>query len=255
MSIFTDLTNKQGRVRPLYIGLVSGVGLVAGLLLSTALQYAKMQIHKDQVSAIYKASGSANSTPIMAAHSPAPGLSAASPTSSIVAMASRDDFAGTSSGHGPTHLVVFFDPNCVFCHQLWENLHKIKNYRDKFTIVWVPVAFLKISSITKAEAILAYSHQPMLSSHIVRNDFSGGAGALAMNERRFDMTAESGAIPPFDSSALRQVIVRNSKEWMHLAAQSKSHIATPMIILNDKKIIVGAPTPKTLNDWADGQSH
>lgn len=49
-------------------------------------------------------------------------------------------------------MYVFADLNCPYCHQTWTWL---KDYRERLTVRWVPVAILGADSAPKAAAVLA----------------------------------------------------------------------------------------------------
>lgn len=168
----------------------------------------------------------------------------------LAKMASSYEFSGLIAGHGPVQLTVFIDPNCVYCHLMWERLSSLPNAASLFTITYVPVAFLKPSSVSRAEAILVHGHAPLHHSDIVENVFSGGAAALALNETHFRDIREEGAITPFDEPKIRAIIVQNSKNWIKLMKQLGRNAATPTTIVNGDRLMVGAPTVAILKEWA-----
>ncbi len=61
--------------------------------------------------------------------------------------------AGITVGHGPRVVYDLFDPNCPYCHMLYERLRRlVKPYR--LTIHEIPVAYLTPTSTGKAAALL-----------------------------------------------------------------------------------------------------
>lgn len=45
-----------------------------------------------------------------------------------------------AEGTGPIRLNVFFDPNCEYCHRLWEGL---RGLLDQVTVIWHPVVLFR----------------------------------------------------------------------------------------------------------------
>lgn len=58
-----------------------------------------------------------------------------------------------TEGTGPKTLYVFFDPNCPFCHKLFEELRPYVK-KHEVTVHWIPVGILTSTSPGKAAAIL-----------------------------------------------------------------------------------------------------
>jgi len=56
-------------------------------------------------------------------------------------------------GHGSKTLYIIFDPNCPYCHKLFEELHPYV-VKNEVTIHWIPVGILTNTSPGKAAAIL-----------------------------------------------------------------------------------------------------
>lgn len=80
----------------------------------------------------------------------------------------------------PHKVFIFFDANCIFCHVLYENLHKSDLLKSgQLQVRWVPIAFLKKESIAKG-AMLIYK----------RNE----AGIMEQNENNFNKQQELGSI-------------------------------------------------------------
>ncbi len=75
-------------------------------------------------------------------------------------------------------IYVFWDPNCIYCHKLWDELQPaIKTGR--LQVNWVPVGVIKRSSPAKAAAILA-AKSPLQ--------------AMQEDESRFNPQIEEGGI-------------------------------------------------------------
>lgn len=86
--------------------------------------------------------------------------------------------AGTKSAP-KAMLYVFMDPNCIFCHLTWEELKPYE--KVGLQVRWVPVAFLKPTSMGRAAAILQAKN---------------GSAAIDRDETKFNKVAEEGAIKP-----------------------------------------------------------
>ncbi|APZ42638.1 thiol:disulfide interchange protein DsbG [Acidihalobacter ferrooxydans] len=83
-------------------------------------------------------------------------------------------------GHAGPMVYVFWDPSCIFCHKLWDELQPAIK-AGKIQVNWVPVGFLKPSSPAKAATILA-APSPL--------------AAMRTDERRFKVRVEEGGITP-----------------------------------------------------------
>ncbi len=87
------------------------------------------------------------------AHRP---VSAAKQAHRLVLYRALSGATGITEGHGPRVVYDLFDPNCPYCHILYERLRGlIKPYH--LTIHEIPVAYLTPTSIGKAAALLEAS--------------------------------------------------------------------------------------------------
>lgn len=99
---------------------------------------------------------------------------------------------GFTIGHAGPLIVVFMDPNCIYCHLLWKALQK-PVADGQLRVKLIPVGFLKDSSVAKAATILA-AKDP--------------AVAWANNEKGFNENTEEGStqplaqVPPMDIAAI-----------------------------------------------------
>lgn len=115
------------------------------------------------------------------------------PNTKNVAVAVGRDAHVVREGKGGPRVIVFFDPNCSFCHKLYESFAPLVQ-AGRLRVTYVPVGFLKPSSAGKAAAILT-AHDP--------------AAALAYDEAHFNVGIEEGGItpvkaPPMVAAALKQ---------------------------------------------------
>jgi thiol:disulfide interchange protein DsbG len=86
------------------------------------------------------------------------------------------------------HMIVFFDPNCPWCAQLWKTLYATTP-PSPHASAWIPIAYLNESSSGKALAIQRAADP---------------GKALADNFERFDPVARSGGIEPAGDPSPRE---------------------------------------------------
>ncbi len=84
--------------------------------------------------------------------------------------------ASIRQGVGPARLYVFFDPNCPYCHRLYEALQPLIR-RTGLAVRWVPVGILALSSYGKAAALLEAT-DPAATLARMEQGFRNGRGAL-----------------------------------------------------------------------------
>lgn len=103
------------------------------------------------------------------------------------------------SNSAPHQAYIVFDPNCIFCHRLFETLQPfIQN--GSLAIRWVPVAFLKATSTGRAYAMLSSSNPEAV---------------LIQNEKNFNEATEEGGIPPLSNpSAKVQQQLQNNMAFL-----------------------------------------
>jgi thiol:disulfide interchange protein DsbG len=87
---------------------------------------------------------------------------------------------GVTVGHAGPLMVVFMDPNCIYCHKFWDAA-QADIRAGKLRLKVIPVGFLKPTSLAKATTILQ-AVDPAL--------------AWAHNERRFQKNIEEGGEKP-----------------------------------------------------------
>ena len=121
---------------------------------------------------------------------------------------------------------VFFDPNCIYCHKLYERaLPLIKAGKLQMRVTMV--GFLKPSSADKAAAILL-TKDP--------------AKALAYNEAHFVKSTEEGGIKPITKQQPATTAAVGSNTGILIKTGQE---ATPAIVFCDKagdfKMIHGIP--------------
>jgi protein-disulfide isomerase len=177
-------------------------------------------------------------------HSAAPSTvqNSGPPELSPTSLASKFDvtaYAHFDEGNGPVHLAVFFDPNCSFCNYIWHEVHSIPDYKNRFTISWIPLGMLQPTSAGESAAILR----------------SGGISGLNFDESNFDLAHERGGIiPSSDQSSLKKVNANNAA-WATLISHNGLQLATPTIVINDHQIIVGAPPVSQLRALEQPDHH
>ncbi len=111
---------------------------------------------------------------------------------------------------GP-EVTVFVDPNCIFCHEIYDQAQPLLN-AGQLRLRIVMVGFLKPTSFAKSAAVL------IASDH---------AQALATDEKNFDVKHEEGGITPAKTipAAIKQDVTANT----HVLAQSGDE-ATPTLL-------------------------
>ena len=120
----------------------------------------------------------------------------------------------TASG---THvLYAFVDPNCIFCHRLYqevrENLGALR--KAGVRVEYVPVAILKQSSIQKAALEIA-----------------GGWQALRKDEDHFNVDTEEGGLPDQGASHLNISLANANTQWMQkISLANDIAVATPLLV-------------------------
>lgn len=121
---------------------------------------------------------------------------------------------------------VFFDPNCIFCHKLYERALPLIQ-AGKLQMRVTMVGFLKPSSADKAAAILL-AKDP--------------AKALAYNEAHFVKSTEEGGIKPITKQQPATTAAVGSNTGILIKTGQE---ATPAIVFCDKagdfKMIHGIP--------------
>lgn len=114
-------------------------------------------------------------------------------------------------GKGKPNIVFYTDPNCIFCHRQFDALKPLIE-SGKVTARVIPVAFLKPSSMGKAEAVL-----------------QGGVPALLQDEEHFDDAKEEGGIKPINNPVLARKIHDNTVGLSNV--EGGNGIATPFMLI------------------------
>ena len=133
-------------------------------------------------------------------------------------------------GTGAHGVDVFFDPNCPYCHQLYDDLQP---WVGQHGLVqrWIPVAVLSPSSAGKAAAMLQ-SADPRRALQHNEDDFGASRRAGA-----------GGALVPAArvSAATRAELARNL-QVLHAAG---AYFAFPLMVWRDRagqaQMFLGAP--------------
>ena len=97
-------------------------------------------------------------------------------------------------------LYVYFDPDCIFCHHLYDRLQADRALlkASHVRVDWIPVAILHPGSAARADAILA-----------------GGLKALVINETHFNVAKERGGAPRRVSPEETARLIANMKVFLH----------------------------------------
>lgn len=136
-----------------------------------------------------------------------------------------------TEGRGPHAIYIFFDPNCAYCHLLYETLQPLIP-RDQLTIHWIPVGIVNATSPGKAAAIL---------------EARSPAGVLAYNEAHYHTQGEEGGIAETLASRRTAALVRRNDRFLAEAAPVD---AVPTMVLRQANgealVIQGALSPLAL---------
>lgn len=131
---------------------------------------------------------------------------------------------------GPVMIQIAFDPDCPFCHALWQ---KMQRYRHSAIVIrWVPLSLVRASTLGKAAAIVTAA-DPIK--------------ALAIDERSFNVARRSGGILPLYhvKPTLRHIIRHNTRVLTSLDS------LVPTLLYRDKKrigILAGVPKTQQLKN-------
>jgi thiol:disulfide interchange protein DsbG len=88
-----------------------------------------------------------------------------------------DQATWIAEGNGKHVVYIFFDPDCPYCHKLYDALRPLIAKQD-LQLRWIPVGMLTDSSLGKAAAILQAGN-PLDALHDNENNFGfsdGGPG-------------------------------------------------------------------------------
>ena len=130
-------------------------------------------------------------------------------------------------------LYVFFDPNCPYCHKIYEALRPHVG-RGEVELRWIPLGILMTTSPGKAAAIL---------------EAGDPSEAFHRNERSFSQeTGNFGGIPeePLPRDETVKTLERN-----HALLRRSGHDAVPSLLFRTRdgsaRFIPGAPPINVLN--------
>lgn len=74
-----------------------------------------------------------------------------------------------------SHIIyIFFDPNCPYCHRVYENTRSAVK-QGKVQLRWIPVGILTTTSAGKAAAILG-AKDPLKAFYYNENHYNRGGG-------------------------------------------------------------------------------
>lgn len=157
-------------------------------------------------------------------------VQAAGPTVASRLLAGMDQATWIGEGQGGRVVWIFFDPNCPYCHKVYERLRPWVG-KDGLQFRWVPVGMLTPTSEGKAAAILQ-ARNPLAAFRESENDFN------------FSAAGPGGGIAPARRIA--------GKTRMDLQAnlsllQGENVNGVPLLLFRRKdgaaSLFIGAPTP------------
>jgi thiol:disulfide interchange protein DsbG len=136
-----------------------------------------------------------------------------------------------AEGNGPRVLYIFFDPNCPYCHALYQNLRPWVG-KNGLQIRWIPVGILTSSSEPKAAAILQ-APIPL--------------AALRKNEDDYGFSDPGGGIAPAAKIGTK---VRRRLAANAALMQAQQIYGVPVVLYRDRsgraQVLVGGPTQAEL---------
>lgn len=128
----------------------------------------------------------------------------------------KDDTVINEGARTAPAIYVFADPNCLFCHRLWEKTRTwVKD--GKLRVHWAMVGILTSTSAGKAAAIMAATDK---------------VATLTADETGFDKTNENGGIQPLASvpKTLAAALDRHEQMMAQLGFNG-----TPSVIYRDRQ--------------------
>lgn len=121
---------------------------------------------------------------------------------------------GATGAEVKSTIYIFMDPNCIFCHLTWKALQPYE--KIGLQVHWIPMAFLKPSSLNKAAALLDSKDRPSL---------------MAVLEKKFDTKLESGGI---DGEVTVSPATKAQLDGNMALFQQLGFNGTPTILYRDK---------------------
>lgn len=142
------------------------------------------------------------------------------------------DATWIAEGEGPRLVYIFFDPNCPYCHKLYQDSRRWVG-RDGLQLRWIPVGILMPSSAGKAAAILE-SKNPLAAFH--------------ENEDRFGSAPQFGGIAETIPSTLS---AKRLQQNAFLLKQTGMPGVPAMLFREASgkvRIVDGVPSPRQLDE-------
>ena len=130
-------------------------------------------------------------------------------------------------------IYVFFDPNCPYCHKVYDLLRP-QVQRGEVELRWVPTGKLMTTSLGKAAAML---------------EDKDPTAALARNER--DFSQETGSFGGIEEEPLPREDTLRRLEANYALLKRSGNDAVPALLYRTKEgkvnLLVGAPPATTLD--------
>jgi len=131
-------------------------------------------------------------------------------------------------------IYAFIDPDCIYCHQLWEDS---RPYIGEASIKWIPVSILSEESFGKSAALLqAKDPVNLLSEHELTFKETRGIRALGKDE----ITSQAAEDINKNTELMKKMKITG----------------TPAIVViddaGDIKVMNGAPAPEVLEKLMKG---
>ncbi len=132
-------------------------------------------------------------------------------------LADIDQATWVSQGGGSRLLYIFFDPNCPYCHRLYEKLSPLVEPQN-LQLRWIPVGLLTATSLPKAAAILQ-AGDPLGAFQRNEGDFNmseeGPGGGISpatriLDKTRLDLAANLGMLQGQNIAGVPIMVLRAS---------------------------------------------
>lgn len=142
------------------------------------------------------------------------------------------DATWIAEGNGPRLVYIFFDPECPYCHKLYQETRSSIG-RDGLQLRWIPVGILMPSSAGKAAAIL---------------DAKDPLAAFHKNEDEFGPAPKFGGIAETIPSAPSTKRLQQNAQLFKQTGMP----GVPVMMFREAsgkvRIVDGAPSPNLLNE-------
>ena len=158
--------------------------------------------------------------------------SQAPPKGAAAVLANIQQATWIRDGKSPHVIYVFFDPNCPYCHKVFEMLRP-QVERGDVELRWIPVGYLMLTSLGKAATML---------------EAKDPTEALYRNERGF--SRETGSFGGVEEEPVPREDTLRKLEANHALLKRSGFDAVPLLVFRTKDgkadLVRGAPPEAAL---------